>query len=284
MKADIKTADDAIKLIVNADDYGYFPCVSHGILQAADAHAITATGILANSANLATQLEWLNAAPDLDLGVHLNLTFKQPLTSTMSENLARWNGCFPNAYIMSLLILTGKISLETVRNEWCAQIEACQPKKLVFLNSHEHIHMLPVLFKLTLELAETYNIPHVRVTRAEWLKPLTAAGLVRNSLMQVMQTVNQQQYHQPLPLLLGLSRSGKLDIAVLTQIFSKLKAGHHYELMCHPGHFDSTEISEPKLMAYHHWEGELALLQSPQLQELYQKYNIQLSHYHHLSN
>ncbi len=275
---------EPIQLIVNADDYGYFPCVSRGIVEAAKSGTITATGILANHPDLSSQLTWLDAVPQLDLGVHLNLTFKQPLTAVMREKLARWNGSFPNAYFMSLMVITGKIPVNTVREEWCAQIEACQPKKLVFLNSHEHIHMLPVLFPLVLELANAYNIPHVRLTQAEWLKPFTAAGLIRNTLMQAMQMANQRKIKKTTPLFLGLSRSGRLDYQSLAHIFSTLKAGHSYELMCHPGYFDGNEILEPKLLAYHDWQGELALLQSPQLQELYQRFNIRLSHYHHLTD
>ncbi|MDD1610740.1 MAG: ChbG/HpnK family deacetylase [Methylococcaceae bacterium] len=273
-----------IQLIVNADDYGYFPCVSRGILEAAHAGSLTATGILANNPDLTTQLKWLDAVPQLDLGVQLNLTFQQPLTAVMGEKLARWKGCFPNAYLMSLLILTGRISVATVREEWCAQIEACQSKKLVFLNSHEHIHMLPVLFPLVLELAKVYNIPHVRLTQAEWLKPLTGAGLIRNTLMQAMQTFNQPRIKTPTPLFLGLSRSGRLDYDALALMFSTLKAGQSYELMCHAGHFDASEITDPHLIAYHDWEAELALLQSPELQDLYQRFNIRLSHYSHLPN
>jgi len=273
-----------IQLIINADDYGYFSCVSRGIIEVAQAGALTATGILANHPDLSTQLDWLDSVPHLDVGVHLNLTFNQPLTTTMSKKLARSHGHFPNAYLMSGLILTGKISLATVREEWCAQIEACQHKKLMFLNSHEHIHMLPVLFPLVLELAQAYNIPHVRLTQAEWLAPLTGAGLIRNTLMQAMQMLNQRRLNTPTPLFLGLSRSGKLDYDALALMFSTLKAGNSYELMCHVGHFDAREISDPRLIAYHDWDAELALLQSSQLHALYQKFNIQLSHYHSLSD
>jgi predicted glycoside hydrolase/deacetylase ChbG (UPF0249 family) len=275
---------DPIQLIVNADDYGYFSCVSRGIIDAAKAGTITATGILANHPTLNEQLSWLAAVPQLDLGVHLNLTFNQPLTTVMREQLTPWQGVFPNAYVMSWLIITRKLAIKTVREEWCAQIEACQGKKLLFLNSHEHIHTLPALFPLVLELANAYNIPHIRLTQAEWIKPFTAAGLVRNTLMQAMQMANQRKIKTPIPLFLGLSRSGRLDYQTLAYLFSRLKAGHSYELMCHPGYFDSNEILEPKLLAYHDWQGELALLQSPQLQALYQRFNIRLSHYHSLTH
>lgn len=273
------TAREPIHLIINADDYGYFPCISRGIVDAARSGVLTATGILANSPDLETQLEWLNTVEDLDLGVHLNLTFRQPLTSALSEKLSHWGGCFPGAYAISLMILTGKISTQEIRIEWRAQIEACRQKKLLFLNSHEHIHMLPVLFPLALELAQEYEIPHVRLSQSEWLAPFGVSALLRNTLMQAMHTINKSRLKVKTPIFLGLSRSGKLDYAYLKTIFSSLKQGESYELMCHPGRLDPNEIRDSRLTSYHDWEGELALLQSPKTQALYEKFGIRLSHY-----
>lgn len=276
------SAREPIHLIINADDYGYFPCISQGIMEAASSGALTATGILANSPNLETQLEWLDSVEGLDLGVHLNLTFRQPLTATMIEKLSRWDGCFPGAYWMSLMILTGKVSIQDVHIEWSAQIEACQGKKLLFLNSHEHIHMLPALFPLVLKLAQEYEIPHVRLTQAEWLAPFGVSALFRNTLMQAMQFIDQPRLKVQTPIFLGLSRSGKLDFDYLETIFSNLKPGEIYELMCHPGRFDPSEITDPKLKSYHDWSGELALLQSPKVHALYEKFGIRMSHYQNL--
>lgn len=273
------TAREPIHLIINADDYGYFPCISRGIVDAASSGVLTATGILANSPDLETQLEWLNTVEGLDLGVHLNLTFRQPLTSALSEKLSHWGGCFPGAYAISLMILTGKISTQEIRIEWRAQIEACRQKKLLFLNSHEHIHMLPVLFPLALELAQEYEIPHVRLSQSEWLAPFGVSALLRNALMQAMHTVNKPRLKVKTPIFLGLSRSGKLDYAYLKTIFSTLKPGQSYELMCHPGRFQPNAIIASKLKSYHDWEGELALLQSPKTHALYEKFGIRLSHY-----
>lgn len=53
--------------------------------------------------------------------------------------------------------------------------------------------------------------------------------------------------------------------------------------MCHPGHFDANEILEIKLMSYHDWEGELALLLNPKVQDLFEKYRIRLCNYQQLS-
>lgn len=268
-----------IQLIVNADDYGYFPCVSRGIVELAAAGKLTATGIMANSPELTHQLDNLKLVPGLDIGVHLNLTYGQPLTSQMTGKLSSYGGLFPSAYVMSVLILTGQIGIKEVRAEWQAQIEACQDKHLLFLNSHEHIHMLPALFKLTLELAEEYRIPHVRLTSAEWLAPIGLAGLVRNTVMQCLQIINRNKLNVQTHTLLGLSQSGKLSIESLTRIFATLKPGQTYELMCHPGYCESEDISDLRLKKYHDWKGELDVLHSPQLQNVYERFGILLCHY-----
>lgn len=272
---------EPIRLIINADDYGYFPCVSQGILEAARTGNLTATGVLANSTTLIDQLVWLDSVKNLAVGVHLNLTFGRPMTTRMAEKLCPWQGHFPSAYVMSLMILRGKISIDDVRREWCAQIEACyQGRQLAFLNSHEHIHMLPALFPLVLELAQAYQISHVRITQADWLSCRLSA-LFRNTAIQAMRTLNQLKYKAQAPPFLGLSCSGKLSYRYLDAVFSKLTPGIRYELMCHPGHFDPNEITDVKLQSYHDWEGELLLLQSPKTHSLYEKYGIRLDYYQH---
>jgi predicted glycoside hydrolase/deacetylase ChbG (UPF0249 family) len=268
-----------INLIVNADDYGYFPCISKGILEAAKTGRLSATGVLANSPDLQEQLEWLDEVTELDVGVHLNLSFKQPLTAVMAEKLSDWDGLFPGVGQMTLLILKRRISLDDVRQEWRAQIAACQGRRLVFLNSHEHIHMLPVLFPLTLELAREFGIQHVRLTRAEWLLPMAVSGMLRNSVMQTMQVVNRLACRTGTVTMLGLSQSGRLDLAHLSRLFSRLQPGKTYELMCHPGFFDPVQITDPRLIAYHDWEAELALIQSPAVADLYDRFGIRLAHY-----
>ena len=281
----MKKADrNPINLLINADDFGYFPCISRGILMAAKLGRLTATGILANSPDLNAQLCWLDKIGGLDLGVHLNLSYRQPLTAAMAEKLSVWQGCFPGVYAMTLMLLKGQITIKDVQTEWRAQIEACQGRSLLFLNSHEHIHMLPPLFKLTLELAEEYRIPHVRVTAADWLWLSDGKSLLRNMLIQGMQSINQYRFKRQAPVFLGLNLSGKLTYAYLEKVFAGLRPGYTYELMCHPGYFDPNEILDARLINYHAWENELALLLSPELSELYARFGISLSRYSSLSH
>jgi hypothetical protein len=268
-----------IHLIVNADDYGYFYSVSQGILQAARQGAITATGILANGPDLPQQIAWLAECPQLDLGIHLNLTSRQPLTTALAKKLA--NGQFSSVFAMAGKIATGSIKLAVIRAEWCTQIETilrCGIKPC-FLNSHEHIHMLPGLFQLTQELAAEYQIPHVRLTRTAGLPSFKFAPMLRTILLHTLERIHQKNTATNTPWFIGLNGSGQLNLAYLRTLFSKLQPGKTYELMCHPGLFNATEITDPRLLAYHAWENELALLTSPQLKSLYDEFGIHLVKY-----
>ena len=121
-------------LIVNADDYGYFGFVSKGILQAFRCGIVTATGIFANSAHFDEHVAWLADYPELDLGVHLNLTAGAPLTDCMKCKFAHCRERFPGKYAIAKAVLTGSLSPEDIAQEWRAQIDRpVIPGPLVFL-------------------------------------------------------------------------------------------------------------------------------------------------------
>jgi chitin disaccharide deacetylase len=255
---------EPIYLIVNADDYGYFPCVSRGILAAARQGAVTATGILANAPFLDEQLGWLRSAPSLDVGVHLNLTRGTPITDGMRHRLRRSRGQFVRKEQMAAALLTGQLTVADVRAEWQSQIEACLAHGLrpQFLNSHEHVHMLPPLFRLIHELARQYAIEHVRYPSAEIPQRCTAGAIVRNLTIGGLGWLNRRRRCHGAILCLGVGPSGRLSFDYLQRLVARLKPGRVYELMCHPGFYDAAEISDSRLRSYHDWEQELAVLTS----------------------
>src|SRR5262249_32402328 len=178
----------------------------------------------------------------------------------------------------------GRIKLQDVVQEWQAQIERCLESGLVplFLNSHEHIHMLPRVFRKTLELAQYYRIPFVRYANAEWIGSLRMSVLARNISLQLLDSINVPYKPDNSPTLLGVSSSGRLTLTYLQRRFPLLQEGQIYELMCHPGYRDSKEISDPRLLSYHQWEAELYLLQSDEMHELCKRYKVQISGYRDL--
>ena len=103
-------------LIVNADDYGYFRCVSKGILRAAAEGIVTATGVLSNATDFAEHAARLRECDALDVGVHLNLTDGVPLTAKLRNGLSRGTGRFPGKFRMAGAILAGIVKTEDVQH------------------------------------------------------------------------------------------------------------------------------------------------------------------------
>jgi chitin disaccharide deacetylase len=284
-RADARLAEPAY-LIVNADDYGYFPCISRGILAAAHQGAITATGILANAPLLEQQLGWLRSAPNLDVGVHLNLTRGTPITDGMRHRLRRWGGQFVSKERMTAAFLTRELTVADVRTEWQGQIETCLAHELSprFLNSHEHVHMWPLLFPLIHELARQYSIEHVRHPSGEIPQPCTAAAVVRTLTIGALGWLNRGRRRPGAIPCLGVGVSGRLSFNYLERLVARLKPGRIYELMCHPGYYDAAEIKDARLRSYHDWEQELAVLTSADTHGLFAQRGVRCVGYRDFSN
>lgn len=249
-------------LIVNADDYGYSEGVSLGILEAAREGIVTATGILANSPFFDGHVRKLLEVERVDAGVHLDLTAGRPLTSRLAAVLRRSGEGPREKFGVALRILSGRIDPAVVEEEWDAQIRRCREAgvRVRFLNSHEHLHMLPPLLRVVRRLARRHGIPHVRRSVPEWSGFRGAGGLVRDAALQFLSWIDREREPIPPPILLGVSRSGKLDPGYLERRLATLQRGRVYELMCHPGRVVAGERIPPRLRAYHDWEGELGAL------------------------
>ena len=268
-------------LIVNADDYGYFRCVSRGILKAFSEGIVTATGVFANAAHFAEHAVRLRDCDALDAGVHLNLTEGTPLADDLGMKLVRTSGRFPRKFQMAMAILSGAVKPDDVRREWRAQIERCLNAglKLRFLNSHEHLHMLPVLFPVATALAAEYAIPHVRFPTSKHVGNPLHPSFVRNAIMKTLEIVNRRNVKVPAAHFLGMETSGRLTPHYLEQAIPRLRAGEVYELMCHPGELDTQEVSDPRLRGYHDWEGELRTLTDPAVREVLHRHGVHLIGY-----
>lgn len=274
----------AAYLIVNADDYGYFRCVSRGILKAATEGIVTATGVFANATHFVEQAARLRDCAALDVGVHLNLTEGMPLTSALQTSLSRWSGRFPGKFAIAGAILSRAVKTEDVSREWRAQIERCldQGLRVRFLNSHEHLHMLPALFPVARALAKDYDIAHIRFPASQGGGGSVNGSLFRGVVIKTLGAMNRRHGDTPRAHFLGLETTGKLDLPYLERSLPRLGAGEIYELMCHPGEFDPREVTDRRLLRYHDWEGELRTLTSPAARELLHRHGVRLIGYRHL--
>lgn len=271
------------RLIINADDYGYYPWVSAGILDTLRAGTVTATGVLANGPDFAAAAEALRALPEVDTGVHLNATWGLPLTDALPRSCLRPDGTLPAKGALVGMLLNGRLPLAALHVEWRAQVQRCvaaglQPR---FLNSHEHVHQWPSLRGLVQQLAAEFGIVHVRCSAAAPGPGGGLGGRARSAALLTLGLVGPRPL--PAPRLLGLGASGRLDLRLVERIVTGLRGDGVYELLCHPGRAVGYGAAPRDLLDYHDWSGELDCFTDPRMREILRKNAVRLTHYRYVS-
>lgn len=143
-------------LIVTADDVGLHPGMTEGAIRAHREGIVTACSIVANGRAFDDAAARLRDVPSLEAGVHLTLVEEQPLTAI---RLPKKYTSFVPQY------LARTISICSIEQELRAQIERVLGTglRVTHLNGHQHLHLLPRVFRVVARLAREYAIPYVRI-------------------------------------------------------------------------------------------------------------------------
>ncbi len=154
--------------IFNADDFGMTLGVNRAIAKAYHEGILNSTSIMINLDCVDDALELKKDMPDLDVGLHLNLTNQYAVS--VPENiplLVDEKGKFKHGFVNLLLLsfLHPKELARQVELETRAQLDKAVKLgiKLSHIDSHRHIHHIPLIFKVVKKLAEEYHIPRIRV-------------------------------------------------------------------------------------------------------------------------
>lgn len=145
-----------MKIIVNADDFGYTKAVSEGIIKGYQKGIIRSTTALCNMEGVEYAQTLLKDCPSLAVGVHLTLTLGKSLTH--NKTLTDEHG-----YFYKRQQLTNHIfDIEEVYQEFKAQIERYinifghNPSHI---DSHHGMHDYQNHLLVTKKLAEEYHLP-----------------------------------------------------------------------------------------------------------------------------
>lgn len=213
------------RLLVNADDFGLHPDINRGILQCVAAGVVDSVSCVMNGAAAAevARPEW--RAAGTALGVHLALTGEPWLTD--GRRIAGWRA------LLGRLTGGGPAFLRRVRAEWERQLAAFLGHGVTpaHLDSHQHVHLLPGLWPLCLELQAAYRIPRVRLPLAPELRLArrTPAGLLLHALARRRRRDAPGAWP-----CIGLAHSGHYTWARLAPELRAAR-GRDVELITHPG-------------------------------------------------
>lgn len=145
-----------IQLIVNADDFGLTRGVNYGIIDAHVNGLVNSATMMMNMPGTEHAVQLAKEYRALGVGVHLVLTAGKPLLSDV-PTLVKEDGSFHSQSTMR----EGNIDPDDAEREWEAQIEKFLSYGLTptHLDSHHHVHALPILHDVLERLARKYRLP-----------------------------------------------------------------------------------------------------------------------------
>ena len=272
-------------LIVNADDLGMSDGVNRGIFEAHKNGVVTSTTALVNMERAAAGVALVREqAPDLGLGLHLNLTYGKPvLPPEEVSSLVRSNGAFVGA--TRGLVSPRRWRTEHVTAELTAQFErfvALAGGLPDHLDSHQLVGSLsPVCRGVMLDLAERYDLPVRRGGRAALGKleqAMATRGLVGKAVAPPLfrrwprpehAEVYAREPLEPHFIEIGFFGTGA-SLANLLNILENLPDGVT-EIVCHPGYSDGANDAYPTR------ELELTLLTNPVVRQKIVAEGVQLA-------
>lgn len=220
-----------MRLIVNADDFGYSRGQNYGIIDAYENGIVRSASLMAagGAADHAVQLAKEN--PGLGVGVHLVLDFGKPVLSpSRVPSLTGEDGSFIRFPFDTAL----EVNTAEVEEEWRAQIKSVlgmgiQP---THLDGHHHFHLHPQLLTITCRLAREFGLP---------IRPLPAGW---DTVPYAQVSAEMETVKHPDACVTDFYAAG-----VKEEFFPEYFAAHPefqdktVELMCHPAYVDDVIIA-----------------------------------------
>jgi predicted glycoside hydrolase/deacetylase ChbG (UPF0249 family) len=272
----VNRRDQKRKLRVTADDFGFTPGVTDGILEAHDKGIVTHTSIMAGGLDFDRAVSLSRKMPGLGVGVHLTLTWGNPLSPPSSiPSLVGTDGKLLSLGAILKKFLMGRLNRREVAREWEAQMERVTRSGIIptHVDSHHHLHLLPGLLPLAAQCAHKYYVPWLRrPAEAIWQGTHSYPALLKRVVFRILAL-------KPWPLptsdaFRGLTIQGRPDFtARLTRTIRGIPRGTT-EFMVHPGKPDALLEKEDTFV----WEREVELkgLCDPGVQRLLQDLDIEL--------
>lgn len=255
-------------LIVSADDLGLSDSINRGIIAACEEGIVTSVNVIPTGDAFYDAMALLRVAKVKELSAHLALTETVPLTERSDiQTLVSRDGRFPKSYPGFLFdFFRGKMDRGQIYLELKSQLDRLKASNLPITNlsSHQHIHMLPGILEIFIELAKEYNVPSIRYLSGDVLcypyhpKKFFKKAILGYFANKMKRALDSASIHHA-DNLLGFMDSGNITEELLIGMFKKIPEGVT-ELVTHPG-FISTEVLD-RCIFHRNCETDLAALTS----------------------
>src|SRR3989344_4216602 len=256
-------------IFIVADDLGLAPAVNDGIIFLLKEGKVDGASLMANSEAFDDAVRQCLEVELLNIGIHLVLVEEKslldkgqvPTLLNHKELLHKNHRMFFVRYIL------GFIKKNEIEKECEAQIHKILRAgiKPQFINSHQHLHLLPGIIDITISLAKKYSIPYIRIVK----EPLRSKGglfrkaqlIFLNFLSWMAKKKISKSGLRDNDFFVGFMNAGNLGIndLVLAKKLQNKYSDKIIELGCHPG-FEDAELVDKYGHWQYNWQKELEIL------------------------
>ena len=269
------------KLIINSDDFGRHDLINRAVEKAVHEGCLKSATIMAGGRAFDDAVEIAKNNPELGVGIHFTLANGFPvLPPEKIPSLVAADGIFYENYIVFLKnYLKGKISREEIKMELVAQLEKVQNAgiNLTHFDSHQHLHHIPGIIEICLELAKAAKIPAMRVSGTKIFDGAVESigqfigRLGLGSLAKLAESKAHKNGLKTPEHFSGIVAGESVTEDFIEKLLDKMEDGTT-EVMLHPG--TDNKILQEYCEWEHDFEAELAAVTSPKILKLLEEKNI----------
>ena len=277
-------------IIINADDFGRHAEINRAVEQGLVHGCLRSATVMPGGAAFAGAIDIARHHEALGLGVHFTLVDGNPiLPPSEIPSLVAEDGRFlPDHTALLRRYLKGGVNLEEVRRELAAQLRKVEATgvPISHVDSHQHMHTLPGIIDIVLDLAARAGIRAVRTPRT----PLFAGAfgglgqLVGRLGLSTLARLAACKAHRRGLLtpdnFAGIVAGEAVSEGELLHLIAHLPQGTT-EVMMHPGM--KNDVLQEDSGWQHDFEAELAAILSPRVGEALRKAEVEPVNFRHLS-
>lgn len=257
---------------MNADDFGRHELINRAVERAFNSGCLKSATLMAGGIAFDDAVKLAKKIPNLGVGIHFTLANGNPiLPPNEIPSLVTSEGIFHSDYIKFLKrYLSGKISLSEVRSELAAQLEKILNTGLTLthFDSHQHLHHIPGIIEIVLELTTAKNISAMRVANTKLFDgELDSLGkfigrLGLSSLAKFAAHLAHKKNFATPEHFAGIVAGESVNENFMLKLIENFREGTT-EVMLHPG--TDNKILQDFCQWEHDFEEELAAVTSPKV-------------------
>lgn len=277
-------------IIINADDFGRHAEINRAVEEGLVHGCLRSATVMPGGAAFAGAIDIARRHEELGLGVHFTLVDGHPILPPEEiPSLVGSEGDFlPDHTALLKRYLKGGVNLEEVRRELAAQLQKIEATgiSISHVDSHQHMHTLPGIIDIVLDLAARAGIRAVRTPRT----PLFAGAfgglgqLVGRLGLSTLARLAACKAHRRGLLtpdnFAGIVAGEAVSEGELLHLIAHLPQGTT-EVMMHPGM--KNDVLQEDSGWQHDFEAELAAILSPRVGEALRKAEVEPVNFRHLS-